>query len=121
MRIATALLCALLSHIATPHVSRNQGFDFSTCQRCARDMIRSAEPRASKWKPVPTGFRVIWRNTDPDQQKRSAARHQQEKPAHSSLILDFLYVTTAALYWNISDYLSRTVQHREVILRLESL
>ena len=116
-----ALLCTLLRHIVTPHVSRNQGFEFSTCRRCGRDMIRSAEPRASKWKPVPAGFRVIWRNTDLNQQKRSAARQRQENPPHSSLILDFLHVTTAALYWNISDYLGHTIQHRKVILRLGSL
>ena len=115
-----ALLCTLLPHIVTPHVSRNQGFDFSTCRRCGRDMIRSAEPRASKWKPVPAGFRVIWRNTDPNQQKRSATRARQENPPRSFLILDFLHVTTAALYWNISDYLSHTAQQREVILRMES-
>ena len=108
----------LLNHIVTPHVSRNQGFALSTCRRCGRDMIRSAEPRASKWKPVPAGFRVTWRNTDPNQYKRKAECRRQENAAHSSLILDFLHVTTAALYWNISDSLNHTIQHREVILRL---
>ena len=117
-----ALLCTLLTHAITPHASRNQGFDFSTCRRCGRDMIRSAESRASKWKAVPTGFRVIWRNTDPNQcPERFEAIPPGEKEARSSLIVDFLYVATAALYWNISDYLSRTIQRREVIFRLESV
>jgi len=40
---------------------------------------------------------------------------------HSSLIPDFLQITTAALYWNISDYLPPTIQQRKVILLLESL
>ena len=117
-----ALLCNLLTHAITQHVSRNQGFEFSTCRRCGRDMIRSAESRASKWKPVPLGFRVIWRNTNLNQwQTRSEATPPREKRAHSSLIFDFLYVATAALYWNIGDYLSHTIRRREVILRLQGL
>ena len=84
-------------------------------------MIRSVETQASMWKPVPPGFRVVWRNTDPNQQaKCNEALPQEEKLGLSSLILDFLHVATAALYWNISDYLSHTIQRREVILRVQS-
>ena len=117
-----ALLCNLLTHAISQHVSRNQGFEFSTCRRCGRDMIRSAESRASIWKAVPLGFRVIWRNTDPNQcPVRRKAMQPSEKWLHSSLILDFLYVTAGALYWNISDHLGRTIRRREVIFRLQSL
>ena len=117
-----ALLCTLLPHIVIPHVSRNQGFDFSTCQRCGRDMIRSAESGTSKWKAVPPGFRVIWRNTNSNQCRiLSEALAPREKQVSSSLIFDFLYVAVAALYWNISDYLSHTTTRREVIFRMQSL
>ena len=116
-----ALPCALPTHIITQHVSRNQGFAFSARRCCGRDMIRSAGRRGSKWKPVLGGFRVVRRNTDPNQYRREATRPQQECAMHSSLIPDFLQITTAALYWNISDYLPPTIQQRKVILRPESL
>lgn len=113
------LPCALPTHIITQHVSRNRGFVFSTRQYCGHDMIRSAGPRGSKWKPVRGEFRLVWRNTDPNQYRREATRLHQENATRSSLILDFLQVTTAALYWDISDYLILTIQQREVILRLK--
>jgi hypothetical protein len=116
-----ARLCSLLTHAASPHMVRNQGFDFSKCRRCGRDMIRSVEPRATKWRVVPAGFRIIWRNTDPHQGFRHGeAAPRGENKAHFSLIFDFLNVAIAAIYWNIADYLSRNTSRPEVIFRLGS-
>jgi hypothetical protein len=113
------LLCTLLNHATGPHMLRNQGFAFSICRRCGRDMIRSVEPPATKWRVVPTGFRVAWRNTDLNQsnEHRQVLREFEEEPG-PSLISDFLYVTTAALYWKVRDYLYRPIHRKKIILRI---
>lgn len=48
--------CLLGGHNAFPSSVRNQGFYFSQCRCCGRDMIKSR----NGWQPVPKGFRVIW-------------------------------------------------------------
>lgn len=48
--------CILGGHNAFPSSVRNQGFYFSQCRCCGRDMIKSR----SGWQPVPKGFRVVW-------------------------------------------------------------
>lgn len=49
--------CLVGGHAAFPGGLRNQGFYFSTCRRCRRDMVRSR----SAWRLVPRGFRVVWK------------------------------------------------------------
>lgn len=57
------LLCSLSRHAAAPVTLENQGFLFSRCRRCNRDLICSSSgPRS--WLAVPDGFRVAWRETD---------------------------------------------------------
>ena len=48
--------CILGGHSAFPSSVRNQGFYFSQCRCCGRDMIKSR----SGWQKVPKGFRVVW-------------------------------------------------------------
>lgn len=55
--------CTAGKHDAAPGAVRNQGFEFSRCRRCGRDLIRSN----AKWTPVPAGFRVVWRRHAPTQ------------------------------------------------------
>ena len=38
-----------------------------------------------------------------------------------SLISDFLYVTTAALYWKVRDYLCQPVHRKEIILAIPEM
>ena len=68
--------CAAGKHDAAPGAVRNQGFEFSRCRRCGRDLIRSN----ARWTSVPTGFRVVWRRqaTTPQQ---SAAQLVLNLPA----------------------------------------
>jgi hypothetical protein len=55
------LLCRVLAHRIALPVSDNQGFAFSRCRRCGRDMIRSGgSQKSSDWRKVPAGFRVVW-------------------------------------------------------------
>lgn len=35
----------------------NQGFAFSRCTRCGRDMMRSH----GRWRRAPRGFRIVWK------------------------------------------------------------
>jgi len=52
-----SIICLLAGHHAFPSSVRNQGFYFSQCRCCGRDMIRSQRG----WHKVPKGFRVVWR------------------------------------------------------------
>jgi hypothetical protein len=56
-----SLLCLCGRHAARPSNISNQGYYFSRCTRCRRDLIGSAV----KWKPVPRGKRVVWRRVQP--------------------------------------------------------
>jgi hypothetical protein len=63
-----SLLCRIAKHSAYPSKVRNQGFHFSSCRRCGRDMVRSGE----LWTPVPKGFRVVWKLVETPRAERSA-------------------------------------------------
>ena len=114
-----SLLCRLSIHAAAPLAFRNQGFEFSKCRHCDRDMIRSAASLETKWQTVPAGFRVDWKNTDINQLRtRNQASPAQTNSMIPPLLGDFMHVSTALLYWRVRDYLSRSIQPREVILRI---
>ena len=62
--------CIVGQHAAAPGEVHNQGFGFSKCRRCGRDMVRSMH----EWQIVPRGFRVVWRHKRPHQAETSAAQ-----------------------------------------------
>ena len=114
-----SLPCRLSIHAAAPRAFRNQGFEFSKCRRCGRDMIRSAESQKTTWQTVPAGFRVDWKNTDINQlENRHRTGSAQTNTMIPPLLGDFMHVTAASLYWRIHDYLARPTERREVILRI---
>ena len=51
------LHCIIGNHLPLPPAAANQGFQFSTCEHCGRDMVRSGR----SWRAVPRKFRVVWR------------------------------------------------------------
>lgn len=55
------IMCLVAGHHAFPSSVRNQGFYFSQCRCCGRDMIRSQHG----WQKVPKGLRVVWRREVP--------------------------------------------------------
>jgi hypothetical protein len=55
------ILCRLGQHQAAPQVRANGGASFARCRGCGCDLILSA----SGWRPVPRGYRVVWRNDRP--------------------------------------------------------
>lgn len=53
-----SMLCRLGGHEAAEGEVWNQGYYFSRCRRCGRDMIRAG----ADWQVVPEGHRVVWKN-----------------------------------------------------------
>ena len=51
------ILCRLGWHEADRGEVYNEGYYFSSCIRCSRDMIRFG----GAWQLIPTGHRVAWR------------------------------------------------------------
>jgi hypothetical protein len=54
------LSCLIGRHSPQPSAVKNQGFTFSRCAGCERDLVRSM----GRWQTVPKGFRVVWRSAD---------------------------------------------------------
>lgn len=71
------LHCIAGQHDVAPGEVCNQGFGFSHCRECGRDMIRSRK----EWRLVPSGFRVVWRRGIPRQTEISAAQLIFDLPA----------------------------------------
>ena len=49
--------CVFGRHTPAPGEIRNQGFAFTRCRRCRRDLVRAG----STSRTVPKGFRIVWR------------------------------------------------------------
>lgn len=62
--------CIVGQHDIAPGAVRNQGLEFSHCVSCRRDMVRSSR----RWRPVPRGFRVVWKGAAPRQTEIDAAQ-----------------------------------------------
>lgn len=71
------LRCLAGRHDVAPGEVRNQGFGFSRCRRCGRDMVRSTRA----WRIVPKGFRVVWRRGPPSPAAGSPAQLRLDLPA----------------------------------------
>lgn len=55
------ILCRLGQHQAAPQVRFNKGASFGRCRGCGCDLILAA----SGWRPVPRGYRIVWRSEPP--------------------------------------------------------
>jgi hypothetical protein len=114
-----AVLCMIGRHRALPRHVRNQGFDFGSCRRCRRALVRSGRT----WRSIPKGFRVVWKSEpNPERDCNSsrqllldlpcAARALALRPAPSgrraaALALDLLWLGAHALRWLFLDRLTR--------------
>lgn len=56
------ILCRFGQHQAAPRVRANGGASFALCRGCGCGLILSA----SGWRPVPRGYRVVWRSERPE-------------------------------------------------------
>ena len=108
------LLCHVSGHVAAPHVLANQGFLFSRCQRCHRDLIRSARASAEaspddNWMAVPSGLRVVWGATDvsvfdrPSWLARSWHAVQDRARRSTVAVGDATKMAVAVLGWRAAD------------------
>lgn len=50
--------CHLTGHQPGEDVIWNEGYFFTSCTRCGRDMMRADGP----WRTVPRKYRVVWRS-----------------------------------------------------------
>ena len=55
------ILCRLGQHQAAAQVRSNKGASFGRCRGCGCDLILAA----SGWRPVPRGYRIVWRSEPP--------------------------------------------------------
>lgn len=99
------LRCNLSGHDAVSVELVNQGFQFSRCRRCRRDLVKSASSAAAEWQAVPRGFRVAWGDTDlsvfrhATLAERSAARVRE----WASTVYDAGYLVSAMSWWFAVD------------------
>ena len=70
------LHCLIGNHAPLPPAAANQGFQFSACEHCGRDMVRSGR----SWREVPPNFRVVWRAAATKPGLRSGIRRQGHHP-----------------------------------------
>jgi hypothetical protein len=56
------ILCRLGQHQAGPRARANGGVAFGRCQGCGGDLILAA----GGWRPVPRGYRIVWRSDPPE-------------------------------------------------------
>jgi len=66
----TTFACFFGRHTPSPGEIRNQGFAFTRCRRCRRDLVRAG----SAWRSVPKGFRIVWRPGKRAQAEQNAAQ-----------------------------------------------
>ena len=111
------LSCILGRHDVAPSKAMNQGFAFSRCRCCRRDMVRSRRD----WKPVPKGFRVVWRSPAGPRKEVGGAQLLLDLPAAgralalrgaparrrglASAMLDLLAAGLRCLAWAAGDRL----------------
>lgn len=62
MNDLSRLLCAVGGHVAEAGATWNNGYAFSRCRRCEREIVRSLFGR---WRLPPSGYRVVWRRALP--------------------------------------------------------
>jgi hypothetical protein len=55
------ILCRLGQHRPAPQVRANGGASFGRCLACGRGLILTQ----SGWRPVPAGYRIVWRSEPP--------------------------------------------------------
>jgi hypothetical protein len=120
------LACRFGRHRARASAVRNQGLYFSQCLRCERDMVRSL----GRWRPVPKGFRVVWRSAGaPDPiavnlpvASRSAAEPAQEFASRLLAMAAMARAGMCALVWGLGDRLAAlrrvSLRRRPALLRL---
>ena len=105
------LLCRLRAHVIAPMAQYNQGFFFSRCLRCDRDMIRSDAARSlSRWKRVPAGFRVT--------RHRRLAATPVRRPKPRSFVGDVSRIAGTTLLWCLVDAWRDRPAPKPVIRRL---
>jgi hypothetical protein len=113
------LACLFGRHQARASAVRNQGLYFSHCLHCGRDMVRTL----GRWRPVPRGFRVVWRSAGaPDPiaanlpvSSRARARPASEFGSRLTALAAMARAGISAMCWALGDRMD--MLRRRVSLR----
>lgn len=111
-------VCVLFGHRVHLRIQRNQGFAFSRCRRCNRDMIRSTNAASSSnWRVVPPGFRVARHGPV---RTPAAALQVEGAPAlaRGSNVADLAWIGAASLFWHVKDACTARAPRPPKMLRL---
>lgn len=111
------LACALGHHAPLTGEVCNQGFAFTRCRHCWRDLVRSAKA----WRAVPKGFRVVWRPGKRKEAEQNAAQlllnlpqapgralaviHQAGEGSSPLAFIGFAGAGLRMLLWRLTDRL----------------
>jgi hypothetical protein len=82
------VFCKMGAHSAGAQPVWNNGFYFSACARCGRDLVRGAH---GGWSAVPKGFKVVWRPRPagyPDWSSVNAAEDTPLRLIHRTTVID---------------------------------
>ena len=71
------VFCKMGAHAPATTPVWNNGFYFSACGRCGCDLVRGAHDR---WRAVPKGFKVVWRQRPPGYPDWSANADAEAAP-----------------------------------------
>ena len=72
-----SVLCKIGAHRSEAQPVWNNGFYFSACARCGCDLVRGIQER---WRAVPKGFKVVWRQRPPGYPDWSAISEPEASP-----------------------------------------
>ena len=122
------LACLFGRHRARASAVRNQGLYFSRCAHCERDMVRSL----GRWRPVPKGFRVVWRSASADPIAANlpvpglaAKRATGETISRLLVLAAMVHAGLCAMVWALGDRLvslrrRALLRRRPTLLRLRA-
>ena len=130
------LSCVLGRHKAGAHRVRNRGMTFACCSGCGRDIVRSRKA----WRPVPKGFRVVWRRAGAPEAQSAAqllfdlpvsgralalSRAAARRPGRIAATVELIALGARGLAWALAERLrvwTRTLlaprQHSRPMLSL---
>ena len=106
--------CVLGRHEAGDHRVRNRGMTFACCDGCGRELVRSRKA----WRPVPKGFRVVWRRAGAPEAQSTAqllfdlpasgralalSRATVRRPGRIAATVELVALGTRGLAWALAE------------------
>lgn len=77
-----SIACLAGNHSVYPRAIPNQGFEFTRCTRCGRDLLRAGRG----WRDAPPGFRIVWRGGTRRGAESGQLAFDLARPGHPSAV-----------------------------------